>query len=215
MSQRLVIESLTQIESVLNSYYRFAASQNLSAFMLPNIVDLKMHGRVLFDHDNAGDLVIGFQFGQEFMDSLSSFHNVTELPLHQMCVLAEELSHFYLLCDAYTNQSQLTQLDVEVMGEIDRFLVLLAFAKPEWRNLHDVCDAVMSGATRFADPKNELYIKAEGLAFKHLKLAFMHCWDNSRFDFEKIDARAANYLSALRKNYLNQNSSMNTLATVA
>lgn len=215
MSQRLIVDSLTQIELVLNSYYRFEETQDLSAFMLPHLLDLRMHGRVLFDHDQAGDLVIGFQFGQEFVDSMASFNNVTELPLHQLCVLAEELSHFYLLCDAYKSQSQLSQLDVEVMGEIDRFLVLLAFAKPEWRNLHDVCDAVMRGTTRFADPKNELYIKAEGLAFKHLKLAFMHCWDNSRFEFEKIDARAVNYFSMLRKTYLNQSNQLESFDSVA
>lgn len=189
---------------ILNRYYFFPQIPQLAPFILtnPHSPLSKRSGRVLFQ-DDPQCFFIGIQFDGELIEAVQK--QDTLFP-HDLAVIAEESSHFKLLIDAVEQDRPTTRLEIEMLGEIDRFLCLLhwnatnmipAIHAP-WQNLSELCDLVFTGE-RFQEEDHELYQKAEGLAFKHLKKAFAHQWDATRFDFGHIHSDARAYLAQLRQ----------------
>lgn len=81
------------------------------------------------------DLQLGIYLHPTIGDALPSLRNWnsaqwTGHELNAFCVAAEEVSHFLMLLQRMTNQRSVTQLELEVQAEIDKF-VLAYFSKPE------------------------------------------------------------------------------------
>lgn len=193
---------------IMSEYYCFINSEPIENFVLPISDDIPDNcGQVLFEENNTNnEFFIGIQFGKEI---ILDFENNNFVSLNSLAVLSEEISHFKIITDTISLNSEITKLEIEMLGEIDRFLCLMHWnyvsnlhkVNYNWLNLHDICDTIFSG-NRFIGDNYKLYIDAEALAFKHLKEAFSQVWDSSYFDFSKINNKAKNYLSNVRKNIL-------------
>lgn len=190
---------------ILSKYYRFCGVSKISHFLLPLSESVGSSGRVLVEEVDS-DIYIGIQFGSGFCGENM---NSNFLSLHQVAVIAEESSHFQLISDAINQKTQISILELEILGEIDRFLCLMHWNQEnlnhqiqhKWKNIHQICDLVFQG-DRFQLENTDLYVKAEHLAFKHLKNAFSDEWDSTNYDFSNINPKASRYLSEFREKML-------------
>jgi len=208
MSNNNVVLSCIQILKILEKYYHFSTTNSIQEFLIPPSSSIPEHsGQILFEEDKENEeFFIGVQFGTKIMNE---FENNETISINSLSVLSEEMSHFKLLLDTVLNNTSISMLELEMLGEIDRFLCLMHWNQESslqklaltWQNLHDICDAVFIG-DRFFGENKKLYIDAEALAFKHLKLAFKDDWDATYYDFSKINGKAKNYLATMRKNLL-------------
>jgi hypothetical protein len=200
----LALRCETAIE-ILSRYYQFHGIPKISHFLLPLSETTEISGRVLFEEIDL-DFFIGIQFGSCLCTEIL---NSEFISIHQAAVIAEESSHFQLISDAVKHKSQISILELEVLGEIDRFLCLMHWnqwnlnhqIKYKWKNIHQICDAVFQG-DRFQLENPDLYVKAEHLAFRHLKNAFSDEWDSTNYDFSNINPKASRYLSQFRQKVL-------------
>lgn len=204
-------QGIKSAKNILLRYYEVSLSLNVHSFVLPCEEKLKKSGRVLCEpvENDANEFFIGIQFGGELE---GEFDNVKEsfLSSQSVGVLAEEISHFLLLSEALDKSVSLSHLDLEVMGEIDRFLVLMHWNTlsqypkniyQQWKNIHDICDHVFMERV-IGNKESDLYIKAEQCAFLHLQRAFKKEWDASLLDTQTISREAKMYLSNLRNQLL-------------
>lgn len=214
---------------ILSSYYCYSEKPHFDSFLLPACADLGNAGRVLLEHDTTtNELFLGLQFGlglEENLPAMTGHKNQNSLQIsgHLLAVIAEETSHLQALCDAARLEVGISRLDLEVLGEIDRFLTLMHWnglvgrAMPwaalkkhtdlhfpplpnVWRNLHDLCDFMFSGQ-RFGENTDPLYFDVEALALQHLKKAFVKEWDCTRTDFTRVSIGAQIYLQSMRASF--------------
>ena len=205
---------------ILSSYYGYVEKPVFEAFLLPANAELGNSGRVLLEHDSAtNELFLGLQFGTELELLLAELtQNNQPLSGHVVAVIAEETSHLQALFDAVRIEAGISILNLEVLGEIDRFLTLMHWntlsGQPplsyQWRNLHDLCDFMFSGE-RFGEKTNPLYFDVEALALQHLKKAFAKEWDYTRTDFARVSKEAQSYLQQLRASFFKSLAGTNAL----
>ncbi|APJ03093.1 hypothetical protein [Silvanigrella aquatica] len=203
-----IVLTCENILKIISKYYNFTECESLENFVLPVSNSLPDNcGQILFEENpNEDELFIGIQFGKDIMQD---FECNKIISLNSLAVVSEEISHFKILIDTVQLNSSVSLLEVEMLGEIDRFLCLMHWNEDSkeqkinnnWQNLHDICDAVFTG-NRFTGVNDKLYIEAEGMAFKHLKEAFSKEWDTSHYDFTQINSKAKTYLTKMRKNIL-------------
>ncbi|WP_186645744.1 hypothetical protein [Fluviispira vulneris] len=191
--------------NILARYYGLKSEENIEEFVLFPSEDIDAYsGQILFEENIENDeFFIGIQFGHKIYQE---FENESIISLNSLAVVAEETSHFKLITDSVLAKSNLSKLEIETLGEIDRFLCLMHWnfennlhkIERNWQNLHQICDEVFQGK-RFKENKNPLYVDAEALAFKHLRQAFAKEWDSTHFNFAIPDKQACHYLTDLRK----------------
>ena len=190
---------------IMSRYYCFVDCDPIENFVLPPTDNIPGNcGQTLFEDKSENDeFFIGIQFGKEIV---CDFENNKIVSLNSLAVVSEEVSHFKIISDTVSLNSVISILEIEMLGEIDRFLCLMHWNSinnqqkidRDWKNLHEICDEVFVG-NRFTGVNDKLYIDAEALAFKHLKEAFSQEWDSSYYDFSKINDKAKKYLSNMRK----------------
>ncbi|MBX9703992.1 MAG: hypothetical protein K2X39_07540, partial [Silvanigrellaceae bacterium] len=204
-AKEVVAQACKQAFHILALYYDFDTYPNFKPFLYENAQTSQNCGKVFFDHIKETDeLYIGLNFGKDFYQEHKRFN------LNEFAIIAEETSHFKLLIDAFQQQTKVTRLNLEMLGEIDRFIVLmhscfidLPFTfEPYWKNLHELCDIFFQGQ-RFPHEPEPLYFDAETLALYHLQQAFFSQWDNTYVDFQKISYQGKQYLKKLRQQILN------------
>lgn len=193
---------------ILSEYYEFESYPSVMSFLMPNSNET-FDSKVLFQ-ETRDSFSIGIQFSNQIFSDMSSIqsksNNNKKISLNTASVIAEEISHFQFIVNAVENQKKISLIDIEMFGEIDRFLCLMHWnfkhqtvkIPNRWQNLHDICDAIFSGP-RFFNDNNELYIEAEKRAFYHLKTAFQNIWDNTFCDFSRINRSSKEYLKKLRR----------------
>jgi hypothetical protein len=212
-----LIETIGNISTFFNEYYLRDSAPNPIDFLLSPDPSLALGGQILV-HESEGALEIGIQFGTELHEA---FACPSRIGAHEFGIVSEEISHFLNLYAAASSQSSLSVLDLEVFGEIDRFIAFIYSnriltdhkmneASPQPNplprvlqmnslSLAGLCESQF--ANRFfscADETLPLYLQAETLALKHLQRAFGHRWNDSYLDSNVFDLRARAYLSELR-----------------
>lgn len=197
-----------KVHDILTGYYAFSEVPNFNSFLMPPTERLGLAGMVYCEESPATDEVfIGMQFGRALTENVSLEPSLSN---HCLAVIAEETSHLQGILDACTGNHAISILDLEILGEIDRFLCLmhwntmpalcgLPFLATRWDNLHDICDVVFAGDRFGGQPPKPLYLDAEALALRHLQTAFKANWNSSRFDFTHSNKEAAQYLSKVRQ----------------
>lgn len=206
MSREALVLLLNDVSNLLARYYNFSERPNFDDFLVPYDAQFIQGGRVLWQEQHGeafASLQLGAQVWNEFGARCFSVNALT--------TIAEEVSHLHLLLDAVCSDSRISMLDLEVQGEIDRFLILLhwnAFQNSQpvnenYQNIHDLCDRVFSGK-RFPENVSQLYLDAEGMALIELKKAFEREWDYSRFDPKCFSQDALCYLNGRRESILSR-----------
>jgi hypothetical protein len=206
-TQKIVL-TCQSLLNIMSKYYCFSSCESLEDYVLPPSNNISDNcGQILFEENEENkEFLIGIQFGK---DIIYDFENNKIISLNSLAVVSEEVSHFKVLIDTVNLNSSISILEIEMLGEIDRFLCLMHWNTDgnyhkitnNWKNLHDICDTVFTGQ-RFTGVNDKLYIEAESIAFKHLKEAFSDVWDTTHYDFTKVNNKAKNYLSNIRKNIL-------------
>jgi len=76
-----------------------------------------------------GNVDLGIIFGEKVQAELSQIERVEPaqwpfLQINALSVAAEEISHFHYLVDRFQLEHTVTQLELELQGEIDKFLLI-------------------------------------------------------------------------------------------
>jgi hypothetical protein len=208
-----LLETICNLSNFFNEYYLRDSAPNPTDFLLSPDPSLALGGQILV-HESEGSLEIGIQFGNELHEA---FTCPARIGAHEFGIVSEEISHFLNLYAAASSQSSLSVLDLEVFGEIDRFIAFIYSKKiltdlkrndtsplPKVLQMNSLslaglCESQF--ANRFFSCTHEtlpLYLQAETLALKHLQRAFGHRWNDSYLDNNAFDLRARAYLSDLR-----------------
>lgn len=193
---------------ILSAYYDFQC-QSIANFILPYSKGA-LQSNVLFQ-ENEDCLSVGIQFSTQIFVDVSLNQNISRnsyISLNTASIIAEETSHLKFILDAVENDKKISLLDIEMFGEIDRFLCLMHWNYKQntlkiphnWSSLHDIFDTLFVG-NRFLNHNLELYIEAEKRAFYHIKNAFQNVLDNTFCDFSTINQTAKTYLKKLRRIY--------------
>lgn len=194
---------------IMSKYYSFINTDPIENYVLPPSDNIPNNcGQTLFEEcTDSDEFFIGIQFGK---DILCDFENNDVLSMNSLAVVSEEISHFKLITDVVSLNSVISTLEIEMLGEIDRFVCLMHWNSENsqqkisrnWKNLHQICDEVFQGNRFLSLEQDSIYREAECLAFRHLKEAFSYDWDSSYYDFSRTNTKAKNYLSNIRKQIL-------------
>jgi hypothetical protein len=220
---------------ILAPYYAWhSAAPEFDAFLVAPEARLGRGGAVLLEEDAEGDsLFLGICFGEQLArEAAHRAAHGSEPGLHAVAVVAEETSHFMTLVEAADRGVAVSRLDLETLGEIDRFLALLHWGGQDGEgtegkegsegttahagggrpnasaeqarllSIRDVCDAVFTGERFAPGPDASVYVEAEARAFSHLRRAFARRWDDRGFDARRVDPDAARYLEDVRESVL-------------
>lgn len=196
-----------QAHSIFSSYYLLSDDEpDFEAFLLAPRDAFGKGGAVLLEETAPGEsgseegtLSLGLCFGTELADDLLH-HNETSL--HTVAVVAEETSHFLTLVDAAKRDVFVSRLELETLGEIDRFLALLHWHHDSRLSVHGLCDVMFEGERFQKDAHLPLYVEAEARAFVHLRKAFAGVWESRGIDPRRVNLDAARYLRELREHIL-------------
>lgn len=206
-----LFSAIKVVSEILSAYYTYSFEKlaEINSFVMPACHKLGDHGQLLCDEDKD-ELFLALRFGTE----LERVFDQEAPQTHHVAVVAEEVSHFLMCADAAARNSSVSLLELEIQGEIDRFLCLLHWnsvaplplsLEMNFPNIQTLCEHVFQGP-RFKNEGAELYIDAEAQAFLHLKRAFRNEWDNSFFDEKKFVSSARNYLNHLRSSVISKRS---------
>ncbi len=82
----------------------------------------------IYDND-AENVDLGIYFGDKIKADLSRMETLEpaqwpHLEMHALSVATEEISHFHYLVDRFQAEQRVTQLELELQGEIDKFLLI-------------------------------------------------------------------------------------------
>jgi hypothetical protein len=208
-----LIETIGGISKFFGEFYLHDSPPDPTDFLLSPDPALALGGQILV-HESEGNLELGIQFGTKLHEA---FATPSQIGAHEFGIVSEEISHFLNLYAAANSQSRLSLLDLEVFGEIDRFIAFIYskriltdlnmnVATPPSNSLlmnslslAGLCESQFANRLFSCAQENlPLYLKAETLALKHLQRAFEHRWNDSYLDASAFDERARSYLSELR-----------------
>jgi hypothetical protein len=191
---------------ILAGYYDLSPEEpDFDAFLLSPREVFGNGGAVLLEEDEdetgegGGALSLGLCFGTGLADGLLREEGAT---LQTVAVVAEETSHFLTLAEAARRDVGVSRLELETLGEIDRFLALLHWNQNTPVSARSLCDAMFEGHRFAPGTQLALYVEAEARAFLHLRRAFADVWENRAIDTQRINSEASRYLRDVRENML-------------
>jgi hypothetical protein len=219
--RRNLYSAVRSAELFLAKLYGFELDLKCEDFITKIDENLGPHGRVLVSQQPASsgqeyqsntELQLGIEFGAELVQNLwkkDNSHVSQSLSISSMAIVIEEVSHFHLLTHAAFTQNPVSLLELEILGEIDRFVSLLYWnswnnifpLSKSWTNISQLCEELFGGI-RFQKQTDPIYFQAETSAFKHLKSAFECIWDHSNLDVSFVPIKTINYLRNLRCQFL-------------
>ena len=179
--------------------------EDFCPYILPKDSGLAGSSRVLFEEESeSSDLFLGIHFCASLRTSIEENGH----SLQTLSVVAEETSHFLALADTASRGGQTSLLNLEVLGEIDRFLVFchrFSFGGRTPLKLQAVLDLLFEQhpLREGLSPEETLrYQEAEHLAFHYLKSAFGNTWSQSHVDWGTLLRVAPAPLEELRRQML-------------
>ncbi len=128
------------------------------------------------DRTNAGDLSVGIYLEPSHCDALKNFSKWkfrcwSKAQLQAFTVAVEEVSHFQYLVYHILNQRPVTHLELELQGEIDKFLLsYFAYSAPskQWPesfvSLYEQLFINYSLEAHLSDDSKQRYLEANRLA---------------------------------------------------
>ncbi len=131
---------LSQIEKDLSSFYGFSPSAQvinhlvtkfelISSFgdgIIKNPEFTSKGGVWFFENLDDDETFIGVHFDPSLKKNLSDcdpLKSLGEQNLDSFCILVEEISHFHMLINRMTQNQNISKLELEWQGEIDKALV--------------------------------------------------------------------------------------------
>lgn len=94
---------------------------------LPGHAQSPSQGSVIFSQcEQTSDLFMGIAFSSAILENIGTldpFEKLSSANINACCVVIEEVSHFHLLINRAAKGHQVSQLELEWQGEIDKLLV--------------------------------------------------------------------------------------------
>lgn len=109
---------------------RFLVSTEEIKEILPKLKENEsLHPQVLFQQEGE-EVFLAVHFGDETLERIQK-QGLKKSTLSDFCSVAEEVSHFLYLSWRAKNQRPVSLLDVELQGEIDKFLLACKYFESE------------------------------------------------------------------------------------
>lgn len=119
------LKLIESIETTLADFYGFAMSQSSTHFLLNG--QTEQRGCVYVAENKDSDtLEVGIQLQRQILDVVEQDDPLVKLSnqnLDAFFVIAEEVSHFHLICNRAIADRGVSQLELEIQGEIDKILL--------------------------------------------------------------------------------------------
>ena len=116
-----------ELQKFLENLYRVQALPKVEDFLVSAselkkvLPDVDERPQVLF-HQGEEGISLAVHFGDEIQDRIEE-RGLGELPFSDFLSVAEEVSHYIYLTWSASNERSVTMLDVELQGEIDKFIL--------------------------------------------------------------------------------------------
>jgi hypothetical protein len=137
------------VEQCLSRYYSFApltaaglhlVPQSEVQNHLPGHAESTAQGSVIFSQcDQTSDLFMGIAFSNAILENIQSldpFERLSSANINACCVVIEEVSHFHLLANRAAKGHQVSHLELEWQGEVDKLLVCALFLQEQCGDAH-------------------------------------------------------------------------------
>ena len=170
------------IEEALHQMYSINTPFRAENFLItkPHNTSESLQGALCVRHGSF--MEVGIYLDPAILDSLSHLpmnDNISRWPTHQLnafSIAAEEISHFHYLLFHAANNRPVSQLELEIQGEIDRFL-LCFFSDPNPESIIENLIERLFDRFRLREhlstEESRRYTRANGLAknfvIKHVK----------------------------------------------
>lgn len=123
-----MLSAIQTIEKALKEIYQIDSSYKVEDFL--QSLDTKTQEGLLLIHDESekrDEISIGVHLGEKTREALATYPNWGDLwapdQVSAFGVAAEEISHFHYLLFHSTQGRQVSQFELELQGDIDRFLL--------------------------------------------------------------------------------------------
>jgi hypothetical protein len=196
----------TYIQRILSEIYPdLHQFEEFSNLILKPDTGLTGNSRVLFEEtDSAQDFFLGVYFSSNIVES---FHT-EDISLDALSVLAEETSHLLALADTVLAGGQTSLLSLEILGEIDRFLVffyhfsVVENGPVKLMEIKDLLFAQRSFRSQMSDGELTRYQLAETTALVFLQSALNQHWHSKYLDWQTLIRLSRTPLGVLRHRLL-------------
>ncbi len=116
------------IENTLAHFYGFTLTASSAEFLLTETISESTERGCVLIHENKehDTLEVGIRLRDEILAIVNSHDPLTQLSNHNLdafWVIAEEVSHFHLICNRAHSARGVTHLELEIQGEIDKLLL--------------------------------------------------------------------------------------------
>jgi hypothetical protein len=179
---------LNQIQTQLKTVTSFEHDLLINDFLAPSDAENSL---VIRESEEGPEVMVCISEGllKKFENALMP-RDFSQASLPDLSIVIEELSHFNTFCDRIKDDQKISQLELEVQGEVDKFALALEWL--EQRNEAHLQDSVFEqifGSFRVGDwvsqSQRERYLEAhhiarqfcrsvmdQGLTDKHRRAAF-------------------------------------------
>ncbi len=207
-----ISDIIAWIENSLATYYKFSplSSANfhlISRHELEEGLGLAIKTRAgVYVSGEGDDLYLGLHINHEISENLKKYdprQKLTHENLDAFCILVEEVSHFHLILNRIANNKNVSLIELESLGEIDKVLLsylMLAeqtrscYLLPLARKIFDTASILVE------DERREIYEKASNIAakfwfraidkglhpFEEVRRYLVHAYNNR--DLSTVDA---------------------------
>jgi|GEM_PF-892507 len=145
-----IVRLVHAVEHCLANFYSFEPLADAAAHLIPQSdlidhapeqrADSSSQGSVIFSQcDKTSDLYMGISFSQPILENIFTQNPAERLSssnINACCVVIEEVSHFHLLINRASKKHQVSQLELEWQGEIDKLLVCASFLMSQCGDAH-------------------------------------------------------------------------------
>lgn len=108
------IETIYRLEQCPQAQHYLITEQQLSLF------EKEPTPQILFS-ESDDDVSLGIYLGNKIQDSLKK--SIKTFSFQDFCVMSEEISHYIYLVWSKSNGKKLNLLDLEIQGEIDKYIL--------------------------------------------------------------------------------------------
>ncbi len=136
---------------------------------------------VKFTAKDPSNVDLGIYFGDQIKADISRMESIepAQWPhqeLNALSVVAEEISHFHYLVDRFQAEQRVTQLELELQGEIDKFLLIFYLVQQTMGESRQLFETIFeqvfyrfTWAGNLSDEQKQRYVQANEQARQFVK----------------------------------------------
>lgn len=174
---------LNLIQRHLEKFYYLKEFPPIEQFLIStrelekNYPHLTVKPQVVMKQEDQ-DLLLGVHIGDKILKTLQT-HGLRGISLQDFLSTIEEISHFVYLAHSASIDKQVSLLDIEVQGEIDKYILAKNLHPTDHELFTKLFERISYESTLTADEKSR-YAEANRLGAKMVRWMTRHC-EEGRF----------------------------------